>query len=259
MIRGAIFIFLLTLSVFKGNSWQGMSTLNGKKTIETLIHEALERNIGPHPFWATRELAAKDLGMTVQKVKEVIANDPELRARWGLEASTPPDEIAAMGKTVPSDVKRFSDVCRRENGNLKRELFERMGLSESEAQRMINGMMFSQEDFGMILQILNANLTVVSQKLQTMFFRHEARIEQVQAELITRPLDDETRGNLVMEEKSINDMAVATADQLQKIFSRVLEAAKLTAMVKQRLQNKPKRARPSFQEVGQGVEMEIPE
>lgn len=234
-----------------------MAQSNGTPSIQSRIHEALERHSGPHPFWLAREKAAAELNLSVPRIKQLIEDSPELQARWGLERTQPPDEIDAMERQVTTDEQRFADVMEREEGRLI-AMFEGMGCTNPEAQRMYAGLKFDQRNFKFTLQILNSTVLTATQKLFTIFQRHALRLEMITQALMTMDVMDESRGNLVLEEKALGEMVVASYDQLQKTFGRSLDAAKLNALVQHRIASgKQKKIKPAFQEVGQGIEVEV--
>ena len=229
-------------------------TSDSEKTIPAQVHEALERNSGQRPFWATRELAAKDLGITVQRLKLLIAGSPELAARW----STDPQPTPPLTEADAFNEKRFHEILDKTEDRIV-ATFESMGLSPDEAQSAFNGLRIGHKRLHMQMQMSSNNLFVMQQKLATLGKRHFLRIEHLQAQIFNLPYDDENRGNLVLEEKSVNDMIVGTMSELNKTHRIFLEASKIEAQVQNRVNGKPKMAKPAFQEVGQGIEVEVPD
>jgi hypothetical protein len=220
-----------------------------EKSMQTLVHEALEKHHG------NRAAAAQELGMTLQGIKNKIYESPRLRARWANDEVGTPDQIDALvQEPVTVDQKRFAAVIEKEDERLKSGLAE-MGLSDREMTEALALQKFNRQNFASIMDIFNAGMAKTAIKLLTRIAQIEARLEPVTAKLVTMGDMAEDRDLWTMEEEKLALQYVTAIDTFRKITQTGYEGSKTLAIIKWKLAGggKEKKAKPGFQAVGDGV------
>ena len=223
-----------------------------EKSIQTKVHEALERNGGD------RVAAAAELGMTLGQLKNKLYECPTLRQRLAKDEMAPPDDIATLSRGVTTDEERLAMALKQEDQKLKKGVAG-LGLTPREIETVMALQKFNRDNFAASLDIISAGVTRTAIKLMTQLEQVEARLEVVRYALIQMGVEmKEDRDLLVMEEEKLALQYTNVADLLRKILGTSFEGQKTLALIKFKLAgNGPKkRAKPAFQDIGSVVEVQ---
>ncbi len=217
--------------------------------LKNRIHRALEQTEG------NRRKAAEILGWSYETLKNKIYSCVDLKARWThsetSETTEPPSEVECISPNPLNAVllekqqEMLAEMMRREDEKLRTGLAG-LGLDADEVKLAVELQAFNRDHFARSIDIISAGVTRTALKLQTRMDKIAKRVEYVSQQIEAIPGMTDERVAWVEEEKGLLEQYQIFADQLRKIMGQGYEAAKITALVRQR-QSKKAKVTPGFQ------------
>jgi hypothetical protein len=206
-------------------------------------------------------LAAQILGMERKELQAIVYGTKKLALRFIEAEHEPMDEIDAMTRKPPSvDEKRVMDALEDQALKLSKG-WERLGLNAEESQFAVSLSTMGAGNMKMFMDSAIAGCARTNVKLQAVMDRTMIRLEHVQAQLIGLEGDvNDERVLLATEEHQLSADLAGMMGMACKYMKMTIDASVQMAMVRHKQRNERrelKKAKPGFQPVGEGTEIEV--